>query len=38
MVLCPTKHNKINTNNKLKIIKKKSLNKYGNTLHSNTKQ
>ena len=31
------KHNKINTNNKLKVIKK-SLDKYGNTLHSNTKQ
>ena len=30
------KHNKINTNNKLKIIKK-SLDKHGNTLHSNTK-
>jgi hypothetical protein len=31
------KHNKINTNNKLKVIKK-SLDKHGNTLHSNTKQ
>ena len=31
------KHNKINTNNKLKVIKK-SLDKRGNTLHSNTKQ
>jgi hypothetical protein len=33
------KHNKINTNNKLKVIKKKkSLDKRRNTLHSNTKQ
>ena len=31
------KHNKINTNNKLKVIKK-SLDKHGNTLHDNTKQ
>ena len=31
------KHNKINTNNKLKVIKK-LLDKYGNTLHGNTKQ
>ena len=31
------KHNKINTNNKLKVIKK-SLDKHRNTLHSNTKQ
>jgi hypothetical protein len=31
------KHNKINTNNKLKVIKK-SLDKHGNTLHGNTKQ
>ena len=31
------KHNKINTNNKLKVIKK-SLDKHGNTLHRNTKQ
>ena len=31
------KHNKINTNNKLKVIKK-SLDKHGNTLHVNTKQ
>ena len=30
------KHNKINTNNKLKVIKK-SLDKHGNTLHDNTK-
>ena len=30
------KHNKINTNNKLKVIKK-SLNKHGNILHGNTK-
>jgi hypothetical protein len=30
------KDNKINTNNKLKVIKK-SLNKHGNTLHGNTK-
>ena len=32
------KHNKINTNNKLKVIKKNSLDKHGNTLHDNTKQ
>ena len=31
------KHNKINTNNKLKVIKK-SLDKHGNILHGNTKQ
>ena len=31
------KHNKINTNNKLKVIKK-SLDKHENTLHGNTKQ
>ena len=31
------KDKKINTNNKLKVIKK-SLNKHGNTLHGNTKQ
>ena len=31
------KHNKINTDNKLKIIKK-SLDKHRNTLHDNTKQ
>ena len=31
------KHNKINNNNKLKIIKK-SLDKHENTLHGNTKQ
>ena len=31
------KHNKINTNNKLKVIKK-SLDKHGNTLYGNTKQ
>ena len=31
------KHNKINTNNKLKVIKK-LLDKHGNTLHDNTKQ
>jgi hypothetical protein len=31
------KHNKINTNNKLKVIKK-SLDKHRNTLHGNTKQ
>ena len=31
------KHNKINTNNKLKFIKK-SLDKHMNTLHGNTKQ
>ena len=30
------KHNKINTNNKLKVIKK-SLDKHRNTLHGNTK-
>ena len=30
------KDNKINTNNKLKVIKK-SLDKHGNTLHGNTK-
>jgi hypothetical protein len=30
------KHNKINTNNKLKVIKK-SLDKHSNTLHGNTK-
>jgi hypothetical protein len=36
-----TKDNKINTNNKLKVIKKKkkkSLDKQENTLHGNTKQ
>jgi hypothetical protein len=32
------KDNKINTNNKLKVIKKKSLDKHGNILHGNTKQ
>ena len=32
------KHNKINTNNKLKVIKKKLLDKQVNTLYGNTKQ
>jgi hypothetical protein len=32
------KHNKINTDNKLKVIKQKSFDKHGNTLHSNRKQ
>ena len=32
------KDNNINTNNKLKVIKKKSLDKHGNTLYGNTKQ
>ena len=33
-----TNHNKSNTNNKLKGIKKKLLNKHRNTLYDNTKQ
>ena len=37
MYYSPTNHNTINTNNKLKVIKK-SLYKHWNILHDNTKQ